>query len=148
MYVGESARRVASEQIRYVPDTVVWKLHCSATAPRGVLKLYPTIYLGVSRLVVAVGPLGTEPAPPFLNHNFYFPDQLVGGFTLSDRLDKPWAQVSSLFPRYVPSFLSRIGFSPLLVDFHRMLLTHALAPSANQFVRKKKSLRVCALVEN
>ena len=33
-------------------------------------------------------------------------------FTLSDLLDKPLSQVSSLLPpRYVPSFLSRIGFS-------------------------------------
>ena len=74
--------------------------------------------------------------------------------------------VGSSPPRYVPSFLSRIGFSistarrfssnvansrsafPLLVDFHRMLLTHALALSANQSICKKKSLRGCALGEN
>ena len=31
-----------------------------------------------------------------LNHHFYFPAQLVGGFTLSDLLYKPWSQVSSL----------------------------------------------------
>ena len=31
-------------------------------------------------------------------HHFYFPAQLVGGFTLSDLLDKPWSQVSSLPP--------------------------------------------------
>ena len=36
---------------------------------------------------------------------------MIGDFTLSDLLDKPWSQVSSLLPRYVPSFLSRIGFS-------------------------------------
>ena len=29
---------------------------------------------------------------------FYFPAQLAGGFTLSDLLDKPWSQVSSLLP--------------------------------------------------
>ena len=34
----------------------------------------------------------------FLNHHFYFPAQLVGGFTLSDLLDKPWSRVLSLFP--------------------------------------------------
>ena len=34
----------------------------------------------------------------FCNHHFYFPAQLVGGFTLSDLLDKPWSQVSSLLP--------------------------------------------------
>ena len=38
-------------------------------------------------------------------------------------------------------FLSRIGFSfstVLLVDFHRMLLTHALALSAKQFFMQEK----------
>ena len=34
----------------------------------------------------------------FFHHYFYFPGQLVGGFTLSDLLDKPWSQVSSLLP--------------------------------------------------
>ena len=38
--------------------------------------------------------------------------------------------------------------SPLLVDFHRMLLTHDLALSANQFLCRRKSLRVWALGEN
>ena len=32
------------------------------------------------------------------NRHFYFPAQLVGRFTLSDLLDKPWLQVSSLLP--------------------------------------------------
>ena len=42
----------------------------------------------------------------------YFPAQLVGSFTLSDRLDKPWSQVSSLLiPGTCLQFLSRIGFS-------------------------------------
>ena len=31
-------------------------------------------------------------------HHLYFPAQLVGGFTISDLLDKPWSQVSSLLP--------------------------------------------------
>ena len=31
-----------------------------------------------------------------VDHHFYLPVQLVGGFTLSDLLDKPWSQVSSL----------------------------------------------------
>ena len=43
----------------------------------------------------------------FVNyHHFYFPAQLVvGGFTLSDLLDKPWSQVGVVPspPRYVPS---------------------------------------------
>ena len=51
----------------------------------------------------------------FLNHHFHFPAQLVfiGGFTLSDLLDKPWSQVSSslLPPGTCLQLLSRIGFS-------------------------------------
>ena len=38
-------------------------------------------------------------SPFFLGHHFYFRAQLVGGFTLSDLLDKRWSQeVSSLLP--------------------------------------------------
>ena len=33
------------------------------------------------------------------NRHFHFPAQLVGGYTLSDLVDKPWSQVSSLLPR-------------------------------------------------
>ena len=33
-----------------------------------------------------------------INHHFYFPAQLIGGFTLSDLLDKQRSQVSSLLP--------------------------------------------------
>ena len=85
----------------------------------------------------------------FFGHHFYFPAQLGGSLSLSDLLDKPWSQVSSLPPGTCLQFLSRIGLAfPLLVDFHRMLLTHALALSANQFLSKKKSLRVCAHSEN
>ena len=50
----------------------------------------------------------------YLNHHFHFPAQLVliGGFTLSDLLDKLWSQVSSLLPPGTClQFLSRIGFS-------------------------------------
>ena len=65
----------------------------------------------------------------YFHHHFYFPAQLVG-FTLSDLLDKPWSQVSSL-PGTRPHFYRTYGSAfPLLVDFHRMLLTHALALSA------------------
>ena len=41
-------------------------------------------------------------------------------------------------------FLSRIGFSIFHCSsiFHRLLLTHALALSASQFVHKKKSQRI------
>ena len=78
----------------------------------------------------------------FLNHHFSFRAQLVGGFTLSDLLDKPWSQLSSLLPpgtclQFYRAYRSAF---PLLVDFHRMLLTHALALSANQLLCKKKSL--------
>ena len=46
------------------------------------------------------------------HHCCYFPAQLVGGFTLSDLLDKPWSQVPSLSPLGTClHFLSRIGFS-------------------------------------
>ena len=46
-----------------------------------------------------------------LNH-FHFPAQLVGGFTLSNLLDKSWSQVSSPLPSGTClHFLSRIGFS-------------------------------------
>ena len=34
----------------------------------------------------------------FFSYHFYFPAQLVGGFTLSDLVDKPWSQASSLLP--------------------------------------------------
>ena len=61
-------------------------------------------------------------------------------------LDKPWSQVSSLLPPgSCLQFLPRIGFSnPTHCSsiFHRVLLTHALALSASQFVHKKKSPRM------
>ena len=48
----------------------------------------------------------------FYFYHFHSPAQLVGGFTLSDLLDKPWSQVSSLSPpRTCLQFLSRLGFS-------------------------------------
>ena len=63
-------------------------------------------------------------------------------------LDKPWSQVSSLFPLgSCLKCLSRIGFSnPIARRFFiecSQLLTHALALSASQFVHKKKSQRIC-----
>ena len=44
----------------------------------------------------------------FFLYHFYFPAQLVGGFTLSDLLDKPWSQVGVIPspPRYVLSIFS------------------------------------------
>ena len=50
--------------------------------------------------------------PFFFDHHFHFPAQLVGCFTLSDLLDKPCSQVSSLLPPGTClQFFSRIGFS-------------------------------------
>ena len=39
------------------------------------------------------------------NHHFYFPAQLVGGFTLSDLLDKPWCEVTEYLLAGVPIML-------------------------------------------
>ena len=79
-------------------------------------------------------------------------DMILGGFTLSDLLDKPWSQVSSLLPpRYVPSiFIAQRVQHSHCSDFHRMLPTHALALSATviKFLCKKNSPQVCALGEN
>ena len=59
-------------------------------------------------------------------------------------MDKQWLKdVSSLPRRYVPLFLSHIGFTiPLLVDFHQVLLTHALALSANKFHARKSPYEI------
>ena len=54
-------------------------------------------------------------------------------------LDKPWSQVSSVLPPgSCLQFFSRIGFkqSHCSSIVHRVLLTHALAFSASQFVHK------------
>ena len=59
-------------------------------------------------------------------------------------LDKPSSQVSSLLsPGSCLRFFiaHRVQQSHCLSSFHRMLLTHALALSASQFVHKKTSLR-------
>ena len=51
----------------------------------------------------------------FFIFTFYFPACLVGGFTLSHLLDKPWSQVSSL-PPPVPAFIfSSTSRNPRLV---------------------------------
>ena len=70
----------------------------------------------------------------FFSHTFTF--QL---------LDKPWSQVSSLLP---PGsclqilIAHRVQQSHCSSIFYRVLLTHALALSASQFVHKKKSQRI------
>ena len=80
-----------------------------------------------------------------VNRQFFSPAQLrlVKGFAVSDLVDKPWPQVFSNIRRYRPSFVSRIGFSvPVfqlytLVEFHRILPTHALALSVRQIFKRK-----------
>ena len=60
-------------------------------------------------------------------------------------LDKPWSQVSSLLPpgSCLQFFIAhRVQQSHCSSIFHRVLLTHALAFSASQFVRKRKSPRI------
>ena len=67
----------------------------------------------------------------YFDHKFHFPAQLVGGFTLSDFLDKPWSQVSSLLPPGTClQFLSRVGFSIPTVRRYPSNVAHALVPSA------------------
>ena len=70
----------------------------------------------------------------FFSHTFTF--QL---------LDKLWSQVSTLVPpRFLPSIFiaHRVQQSHRSSIFHRVLLTHALALSASQFMYKKKSQRI------
>ena len=61
-------------------------------------------------------------------------------------LDKSSSQVPPLVPPGSRlQFLWRIGFSNqshCSLIYHRVLITHALALSASQFVHKKKSLRI------
>ena len=56
-------------------------------------------------------------------------------------LDKPWSQVSFRFLplNFIPHRVQQSHCSSIV---HRVLLTHALALSASQFVPKKKSQRI------
>ena len=48
----------------------------------------------------------------FFVYKFYCPAQLIGGFSLSDLLDKSWSQVTSLLPPGTClQFLSRVWFN-------------------------------------
>ena len=80
----------------------------------------------------------------------YFPAQLVAGFTLSDRLDKPWSQMSSILsPGTCLQVSSRTEFSILTARRFSSNVANSLSRfPLNQFLCKKKSLRVCALGEN
>ena len=59
-----------------------------------------------------------------MTFSFFFPAQPVvkRSYILSDLLDKPWSQVSSLLPppRYMLSFLSRIGCSILNFQVYKL----------------------------
>ena len=53
-------------------------------------------------------------------------------------------------PRFLPSIFiaHRVQQSHCSSIFHRVLLTHALALSASQFVNKKKSQRICTSMQS
>ena len=70
----------------------------------------------------------------FFFAHFYFPPS--GQAVVTGVVPSP--------PRFLPSIIiaHRVQQSHCSSSFHRMLLTHALALSASQFVRKKKSPRV------
>ena len=73
-------------------------------------------------------------------HHFYFPAQLVGGFY--PRRSSRRAVVIGVVPsppRYVPFFLSHIGFSiPTARRFSSNVVSHALALSAYHFFMQEK----------
>ena len=75
-----------------------------------------------------------------------FPSSFFSLYTSTFQLlDKPWSQVSSLLPpgSWLQFFIAhRVQQSHCSSIFHRVLLTHALALSASQFVHKKKSPRI------
>ena len=82
---------------------------------------------------------------------FFFSDFFFFFLTFTSQLlDKPWSQVGVVPspPRFLPSIFiaHRVQQSHCSSMFHRMLLTHALALSASQFVHKKSPnefIRVC-----
>ena len=81
----------------------------------------------------------------FFGHHFYFqlnPQEVLPSATFwTSRGHRclPFPPVRAfVFIAY------RVQHPRLLVDFHRMLLTHVLALSASHFLRKKKSQRVQA----
>lgn len=63
--------------------------------------------------------------------NVWAPGVLFYVFTLSELLGKPWSHASSLRPVSLASVFTRKGLAiPLLVDFHRIPQTHAVALSS------------------
>ena len=79
-----------------------------------------------------------------ISTTFFFCFFFVHTFTFQ-LLDKPWSQVSTLL---LPGSCLQFFIAHRVQQFHcssivhRVLLTHALALSASQFVHKKKSQRV------
>ena len=65
-------------------------------------------------------------------------------YTYQLLLGRPWSQVSSLLPRFLPSifFAHRVQQSHCSSTFDRVLLTYALALSAGQLVHKQRSPRI------
>ena len=79
-----------------------------------------------------------------ISTTFFFCFFFVHTFTFQ-LLDKPWSQVSTLLlPGSCLQFFiaHRVQRSHCSSIVHRMLLTHALALSASQFVHEKKSQRI------
>ena len=65
-------------------------------------------------------------------------------FALSGYLDKQWSQVVPLPPGTRLHYYRALGSAfPLLADFYRMVLAHALALSASQFVCMKLCKEKC-----
>ena len=85
---------------------------------------------------------GPRPGPAYHTFPLFFFFSHTSTFQL---LDKPWLQVSSILPpQFLPSFVfaHRVQHSHCSSISHRVLLTHALALSASQYVHKKKFQRI------
>ena len=104
------------------PNILVYKLLTTPPATTSLFFLFP--FLPSSLL------------PSSSTRRRFYPQRSSGQAVVTGVVPSP--------PWCVPSFLSRIRFRfPLLVDFHRMLLTHALALSANHIVYSRKSPYEC-----
>ena len=105
----------------------IWSIPCIVDVDYACIN---SVYFGQSRIlaynicctvfythtkymqVYLVAPIALLFYVHFCSDQFNFSAQLIGGFTLSDLLDKPWPQGSPLLPpcTYL-QLLSRIGFS-------------------------------------
>ena len=108
--------------------------------PRDIQALPSQNYYYDTEILHRVAVKGGIHFPYFFNFNLRLT------FTFFQLLDTVVSVVVPSCPRCMPySFITyRVHppAFPLLVDLHRMLLTHALALFASPFVHKKKSLRV------